>query len=200
MAMDLRVRRAITEELPAISSILYYAVHAKMHHGDLNWGDKAYGSDELSAQITAGVVYVALLGDDIVGTFRMEWQDDGMWGAQPPIAGYVQRFAVASGYRGQRLGSRIFDLAAQVVERQGRQYVRLTCPIGNEKLRAYHESNGFLRADGKASPVHPAYAAAYYEKPVNEGVVMQSEQQSSSSDKKGVMRKIRGIHFGRSYN
>jgi GNAT superfamily N-acetyltransferase len=194
--MDLQVRQATEDDVAAISVILDHAVHAKMHHGDLNWGDKAYDPNVWPQLIAAGNVYVALLGDDVVGTFRLEWQDDGMWGVQPPVAGYVQRFAVSSAHRGQKLGRRIFDLAAQVVALNGRQYVRLTCPIDNAKLRAYHESNGFYRADAKATPFRPAYAAAYYERPVSG----QAPQVAVDQAKKGLLHKLRRIHFGQSYN
>ncbi len=164
--MNITLRNATTTDLPIISEILNYGTRNKVRRGDLAWGMGDHDSATISTLLQQGSFYLAFSDDDTpVGTLALLWQDDHMWGKQAPVAGYIQRFAVAAGYSGQNIGGQILDLALQQVERHGRQYLRTALPSGNMKLRAYYENHGFYRADNKIiPPIHPAYPAAYYER------------------------------------
>lgn len=191
-SMELSIRPAVQGDLPAITAILDQAVGSKMYHGDLAWGDKAYDDAALAAAINRGTLFVAELKDaGIVATFRLELQDDTLWGPQPPVAVYVQRFATAGGFRGQKLGQQIFDLIAQTVRNNGRQFIRLICPAENTKLCAYHESNGFTRVDFKAKPSFTSTPVVYYER-----LVDPNYQEPQSAPKQGFLHRLRRSRNG----
>lgn len=163
--MNITLRNASTADLPIISEILNYGTRNKVRRGDLAWGMADHDPAAINTLLQQGSFYLAFSDDTPVGTLALLWQDDHMWGKQAPVAGYIQRFAVAAGYSGQNIGGQILDLALQEVERHGRQYLRTALPSGNMKLRAYYENHGFYRADNKiVPPIHPAYPAAYYER------------------------------------
>jgi GNAT superfamily N-acetyltransferase len=139
-----------------------------MMRGDLDWDDRAYDTSSLSGAIDKGSLFIAESATEgMLATFRLEPEDLTQWGAQPPVAMYIQRFATTSGFRGQRLGGQIFDIIGEFVRSNGRHFIRLTCPAKNVKLCAYHESNGFTRADFKAKPLTFSTPVAYYERAVD---------------------------------
>jgi hypothetical protein len=186
--MEVSIRKAVEADIPAIAAILDGATNSKLFHGDLAWGDKAYDERELAAAISRGTLYVAESdGQGMVATFRLELQDTARWGQQPRVAVYVERFATAGGFRGQKLGSGIFDQVAGLLKGSTLQYIRLICPTENSRLCRYHEANGFVRADHKAKPLTAGASVVYYERPVDPN---QQEQQSVT--KKGLLRRLRG--------
>lgn len=163
--MEIRLVRASDNDLQTILNILNDGTRNKVRRGDLAWGMSDQNADSIRNMISEGLFYIAFTEDTPLGTLALAWQDIHMWGKQPPDAGYVQRFAVAAGFNGQNIGGQILDLAIKEVEQHGRQYLRIAVPSGNAKLRAYYENHGFARADNKiVSPIHPTYAAAYYER------------------------------------
>ncbi len=162
--MSLTICQATSDDLPTIVSILNQGILSKLRRGDTAWGDQSYDIASLKPFIDDGSTFIALNGTNIVGTFRLVWQDNVLWGSQPPEAGYVQSFSVASGNKGQNIGGQIIDLALAEAALQGRAYLRLACPSNNGGLRTYYEKQGFHRADSKAKPQHPTYSAVYYER------------------------------------
>lgn len=185
--MELSIRSATQHDLARVAAILDQAVGSKLYHGDLAWGDKAYDEAGLTDAVNRGTLFVAELKDQgIVSTFRLEPQDEAMWGPQPPVAMYVQRFATDSSFRGLGLGKQIAELIAQAVRNNGRQFVRLICPAENTKLCAYHELNGFVRVDFKAKPLSVTVPVVYYERLVDPNY---QEQQPAS--KRGFLGRLR---------
>ena len=140
-------------------------------------------------------MYVAYTEEDIVAVFMLFWDDPGRWGQQPPIAGYLHRFVVAPGLRGQNVGSQIIDLICEEVAKNGRQFLRLTAPADNEKLKAYHLKNGFTRADGKAHPSHTTEPTAFFERLISG----ENQLDSAPRTKKSIAQKLRNIRIGHRY-
>jgi ribosomal protein S18 acetylase RimI-like enzyme len=165
-----------------------------MYRGDLAWGEAATDQAQLSAIIAGGNMYVARAREQIVAVFMLFWDDPARWGQQPPTAGYLHRFVVAPGLRGQNVGGQIINLICDEVARHGRQYLRLTCPSDNQKLQAYHLKNGFTRADQKATPSHLSAPIAYFERPVNSDV----NASHPVVPKAALLTKLRR-HFGQKY-
>jgi GNAT superfamily N-acetyltransferase len=110
-------------------------------------------------------MYVAYTEEEIIAVFMLFWDDPARWGQQPPVAGYLHRFVVAPGLRGQNVGGQIMDLICVEVARHDRQYLRLTAPASNKKLQQYHLQNGFVRADHKANPSRLSEPIAFFERP-----------------------------------
>lgn len=163
--MNIIIQRATTSDIPTILSILSYGVKNKIRRGDLAWGEKDVEANAIEPYVQEGTAYIALLDNQVVGTFVLDWQDEVNWGPQPQTACYLKRFAVATGYHGQNIGGQILDLLANTVKTQGNlSSIRLVCPSVNTKLRAYYEKQGFTRADSNAKPTLPRTDIVYYER------------------------------------
>jgi ribosomal protein S18 acetylase RimI-like enzyme len=186
------IRLATPNDIPSIESLLAHGVRSKMNRGDLAWGEKAADSSELEAIIAASNMYVAYTEQGVVGVFMLFWDDSTRWGQQPPIAGYLHRFVIAPGMRGQNIGSTVLELIYQEVARNGRQCLRLTCPANNQQLQTYHLRNGFVRVDAIAKPAHTAQPMAYFERHVS-GT---TEQRSSAPQ---IVRKKFRLPFTQRY-
>lgn len=185
--MEISIRPATNDDTQAIAQILDHAVKAKMFRGDLAWGDTAYTETALQQAITRGSLYVAeLAGESVVATFQLEAEDRPHWGTQPPVALYIQRFATANGFRGQKLGAQILDLIGQVTRSKGLHFIRLVCSSKNPKLCAYHEAHGFIRADHKANPMTSLVSMAFYER-----LVDPAYREPVDDDKRGLLQRLR---------
>lgn len=169
-SMNLTLRQATEANLPEVLAILNYGIRNKLQRGDLAWGDTALNEAAIRPLLNDGSTYVALDSHkNIVGTFRLVWQDEQAWGVQPPVAGYLQHVAVTSGYRGQNIGGQMLHLADREIAAKNRYFLRLTCPSGNASLRAYYEKQDFVRADSHANPTYQTHQPlSYYERPVSE--------------------------------
>ncbi len=162
----LSVQRAQIEDAPALAAILTQAMQHKISHGDNAWGSEPYTPEELMSRIEKGNTYVAQLGDDVVGTLLLLWEDEMMWGEQPPVAAYVHQLAVKDGYRGMNLGGQLLDWAGQQAANKGRDLLRIDFPPENDGLRAYYEGLGFTFVENREIHApHATYMAALYEKP-----------------------------------
>jgi len=178
--MSLTIQRATVTDIPAVLEVLNWGVQNKMRRGDLAWGENKVAATSVEPFITNGTAFIALLNDQVVGTFMLGWQDDINWGKQQQSACYLQRFAVAAGYGGQNIGGQILDLVASTVKEQGNlSSIRLVCPSGNPKLRAYYEKQGFNRADSKASPTLPRTDIVYYERIVSNNIPLTPSKKPS---------------------
>jgi ribosomal protein S18 acetylase RimI-like enzyme len=90
-------------------------------------------------------VYLAFVGDDLVGTLRLLLREPIAW---PEIvnddAVYVFNLAVRRQWARQRLGARLLEWAADQASVRGRSYVRLDCLADNAFLRRYYSEAGFV--------------------------------------------------------
>lgn len=162
----LTVKLAGTEDAEALAEILTSGVNNKVAHGDMAWGTEPYTAEELRERVAKGRTYIAKLGDEPVGTFALLWEDERVWGEQPPVAGYLHQLAVKDGYRGMHLGRRLLDWAGHYVAQSGRQLLRIDFPPDNVGLKTYYEKLGFKWIkDSEVSTPHTTYSAALYERP-----------------------------------
>lgn len=108
-----------------------------------------------------GHTWLARRGEDLVGTITLQWDDELVWGARPPDAGYVHRLAVRRGAAGS--GSELLVWAEGETRRAGREFLRLDCWSENARLRAYYEANGF---EHRGDTVEWDWTVSRYEKRV----------------------------------
>lgn len=193
--MNVGIVPAADEDIKDIQAILGHGIRSKLYRGDLAWGENVTDENQLKAIIAGGNLYIVRTEEDIVAVFMLFWDDPTRWGQQPHVAGYLHRFVVAPGLRGQHVGSQIIDLVCQEVAKNGRQYLRLTAPASNKKLQEYHLQNGFVRADDKAHPTHPSQPIAFFERPVSGDI----QNEVKTPPKKSFAQRIRNIHFGQRY-
>ena len=162
--MKIHLVTATIEDLQLIVDILNTGMRNKVRRGDLAWGMTDLKVEPIKQMIANSMFYIAYNESTPVGTCALSWEDPQMWGKQPNDAGYIQRFATSANYKGQGVGGQIIKQLLIEVSKMNRQYLRLAVPSSNMKLRTYYENQGFVRADYRiASPIYPAYSAAYYE-------------------------------------
>lgn len=159
------VEVAKPEDAEALAEILTSAVHKKVAHGDMAWGAEPYTPEELRDRIEKGVMYIAKLGDIPVGTFQLLWDDERIWGKQPPVAGYVHQLAIKDGYRGMEIGKQLLDWAGETAASNGRDLLRIDFSPSNQGLKAYYESLGFKWVkDKEIYNTDSIYTASLYER------------------------------------
>lgn len=160
------VEVAKPEDAEALAEILSSALQNKVAHGDMAWGTEPYTAEELHERIEQGNTYIARLGNEPVGTLLLTWEDEMMWGKQPPNAAYVHQLAIKDGYRGMDLGKQFLDWAGQQAANNGRELLRIDFPPKNYGLKAYYEKLGFKWVQNREIHApHATYMAALYEKP-----------------------------------
>ncbi len=186
--MKINARPATNQDIPTVKAMLAHGMQGKHYRGDLAWDETSTDDESLSAIIEAGNLYIAEGPHGPVGTFMLFWEDPARWGQQPPIAGYLHRFVVGPGLRGQHVGDQILDLAAQEVANHGKQYLRLTCPAGNHRLQAYHLAHGFTRADSKATAQHTTTPIVYFER-----AVVDTPEQQTQPTRRSFAQRLRQI-------
>lgn len=163
-AMGLTIVKASGEDIGLIQDILTQAVKYKVDHGDMAWGTKAYSEAEAKRLVDSGNAYVAMLGDEVVGTFLLQWEDDIIWDDHGSNAGYIHQLAIKNGFHGKGLGKQVINWAGQEAIKNGKEFLRLDCNDNNTGLCAYYEGQGFRQVGLKSIPAYNNYTAALYER------------------------------------
>ncbi len=164
--MDLLVRKARLEEAEALAGILTQAMEFKLSRQDKAWGSHRYTTEELRERISKGNTYAVWADKTLVATLLLLWEDEMMWGKQPPDAVYVHQLAIAEGQHGKDIGGELLDWAGEQAVKQGRRFLRLDCPPSNKGLRKYYEKQGFTWVqDRQIHAPQATYMAALYERP-----------------------------------
>lgn len=83
-------------------------------------------------------------GGVVVGALRLVWDDEPVWGPQPPDAAYVHGLVIDRRHAGQGLGRSLLDWSARQARQAGRRWVRLDCGEDNGVLRGYYQRQGFV--------------------------------------------------------
>jgi ribosomal protein S18 acetylase RimI-like enzyme len=162
----LSVDVAKLEDAEALAEILTSGLRNKIAHGDMAWGTEPYASEELRERIKEGNTYIAKLGNQPVGTLLLIWEDEMMWGEQPPVAAYVHQLAIKDGYRGMDLGRQLLDWAGQQAASNDRKLLRIDFPPENQGLKSYYEKLGFQWVQNReVNAPNATYTAALYERP-----------------------------------
>lgn len=152
----------------ALAEILTGAMKYKLSLGDQAWGNEPYTTKELRDRLAKDHTYAAWLGDELVGTLIFLWEDEMMWGKQPPVAAYVHQLAIKAGYHSQGIGEQLLDWAGKKAAEQGRELLRIDFSPPNTGLKKYYEQLGFTFVKNREiNAPHATYMAALYERPVN---------------------------------
>ena len=111
--------------------------------GVRQWEPGEVTLQQVRDQVAAGEWFVARCGESVVGALRLLWQDEQIWGPQPPDAAYVHGLVVDRAHAGLGLGRALLDWAWQQAQRAGRRQLRLDCSEDNAALTAYYHRQGF---------------------------------------------------------
>lgn len=140
------VRSARPGDLPAVLELLAAAGRWAAGRGEFNPWPDPFPEAIVRPNLERGELYVAerpAVGP--IATITLQWSDPKFWGVQPPVAGYVHRFAIDRRWAGQGLGDRLLDWAAAQSVARGRDLLRLDCSAENQRLHTYYRSRGFHR-------------------------------------------------------
>lgn len=79
----------------------------------------------------------------LIGMFRLLFNDELYWGKQKEIAGYIHSLVIKTEFKGQQFGSKIVFAIEKQLKLKGIQLVRLDCVANNHRLCSYYEKIGF---------------------------------------------------------
>jgi len=83
--------------------------------------------------------------EELIGCFRLQWDDEIFWGRRNEPAGYLHSFTTVRTLAGQRWGERILALIEAHCVEAGKEYLRLDCGSQLTGLCNYYEANGFRK-------------------------------------------------------
>ncbi len=100
--MQVDITQATEADIPVIANILTEAKDYKVAHGDTVWGTASWTNDEVQERMTNSTAYLVRLGEEVVGTVSLQWDDELNWGPQPQVAGYMHRLAIKNSFHGHK--------------------------------------------------------------------------------------------------
>ena len=158
---DITIELATPADADAVLDILQEAARWLLSRDIDQWRPDQFEREPLLAAISRGDVYLARKDGEAVGTLRLQWSDERVWGSDTGDAGYVHGLAICRGAAGIGLGHAMLRWAERKVAVAGRAYLRLDCMTANLALRAYYEHAGFTHC----GDIHgKTWSASRYEK------------------------------------
>ena len=136
------VRGAVTDESPIIAQVLYLAfVEFEAQYTPAAFATTTPASDQIRERWSDGPVWVAIQGNQLVGTISAVPKSEGL---------YIRSMAVLSSHRGQGIGYLLLQSAQQFAIARGFQRMFLsTTPFLEQAIRLY---KGFGFHPTNASP------------------------------------------------
>jgi GNAT superfamily N-acetyltransferase len=92
----------------------------------------------------AGQFRIVEYEGEIIGIFKLAWDDEIFWGKQEPDSGYIHSFTTIRKYAGLGLGYAVLEKIEELCLEAGKKYLRLDCGKQVTGLREYYERFGFL--------------------------------------------------------
>lgn len=92
------------------------------------------GLDKISRHIQMGDQYVALVGDQVIGTMRARVAGN---------VGVISRVAVRSDFRGRRIGSMLVEYAENLMSHMGASVIEIEIYGAVEMQLAFYEKIGY---------------------------------------------------------
>jgi GNAT superfamily N-acetyltransferase len=114
-----------------------------MSRGLQQWQPGEVTIDEVRTQIEVGEWHVLRDEGGVVAGLRLLWQDELIWGNQPPVASYVHGMVTHRRLAGRGVGAELLGWAGSQTAAAGRQLLRLDYAETNPALGEYYEQLGF---------------------------------------------------------
>jgi len=136
---NILIRRAVVEEAAIIARVLYQAfVEFEAQYTPAAFAATTSTSDQIQGRWSDGPVWVAILGNQLVGTISAVPKSEGL---------YIRSMAVLSWHRGHGIGHLLLQAVEQFAIAQGFQRMFLsTTPFLEQAIRLY-EQFGFHRTN-----------------------------------------------------
>ncbi|MFA6530248.1 MAG: GNAT family N-acetyltransferase [Candidatus Micrarchaeia archaeon] len=89
--------------------------------------------------------FFVLHGSEIIGMFRLQFEDKLFWGKRTEPSGYIHSLTTSRKYAGRGLGNIILKWVENYCKKHEKTYLRLDCSESNPGLRSYYEKLGFTK-------------------------------------------------------
>jgi ribosomal protein S18 acetylase RimI-like enzyme len=139
------LRRVSKSELEAVRALRVQAARWLWDRGIHQWNPEGFTDEDTRDDFECHRLYGLWDGEALVGSFRLQDGDPVIWPeAVPGEALYLHCLVVARDRAGEGLGERLLGEAMAIVAAEKRRFLRLDCWAGNDTLRRYYKSSGFL--------------------------------------------------------
>jgi ribosomal protein S18 acetylase RimI-like enzyme len=131
---EVSIRRADLGEVDTVRSILqeaYGGVRKRLPKDPVGPQD---GLDKISRSIQMGNIYVAIIGDSIVGTMRVQLQGQ---------VGTISRIGVLERFRNRRVGTFLVEYAENLLTHMGAKTVQLEVVSAMDTQTKFYEGIGY---------------------------------------------------------
>jgi GNAT superfamily N-acetyltransferase len=143
--MSILIQPARPDQTPIVASILTEAAQWLIDRGQPLWRLEKVTPEAISADVAAGLFYIAWRNGDAVGVMKLELEDGHFWPEMPPgEAVFLHRLAVRRAAAGGAVTPALFKYAFEHTRRLGRPFLRLDCVASRPSLRHVYERNGFV--------------------------------------------------------
>ncbi|MFW5804295.1 MAG: GNAT family N-acetyltransferase [bacterium] len=109
-----------------------------------NWIDP---SEESIKWIIQGLkdqqFYHVYENENLIGMFRLLFEDKSFWGIRNDKAGYIHSFAIDQKYCGKKKGYQVLSKIEELLSKSNYNFLRLDCGKSNLPLCKYYENYGF---------------------------------------------------------
>ena len=157
------IRQAAATDVAIVEQMIRDAAAWVDALGVVMWEDGELEADRIRGDVTSGMFFLAIVGDDVAGAIRFQLEDQRFWPDRPDgEAAFVHRLVVRRAFKGRGVARALLDWAVGHARTQGREWLRLDCDADRPKLRALYESCGFrLHSYRQVGP----YYVSRYERP-----------------------------------
>ncbi len=131
---DILVRRAEIGEVEAVRAIIREAYAGVKRKLSREPGALREGLDKIARHIQMGNVYVAIVGNEIVGTMRVVLHGG---------VGTISRVAVRKAYRGRRIGTALVEYAENLLNHMGAKCIEIEVYGVIEEQRDFYNRLGY---------------------------------------------------------
>jgi len=152
--MEVTIRQATPQDIETISAILLEAAHWLDQTGRTLWRDGELLPERITADVTAGLFFLAECDGEPAGTIKFQLEDLLHWPDLPQHdSAYIHRLAVRRRFAGGTVSSAMMRWAVERTRSLGRRHLRLDCEASRNALRAVYERFGFRHhSDKQAGP------------------------------------------------
>ncbi|MDB6020226.1 MAG: Ribosomal protein acetylase RimI and related acetyltransferase [Pedosphaera sp.] len=154
------IRPATPPDIDTIADILGEAARWLEQSGMPMWRDNELTVERVTADVTAGLFYLAECSGEPAGTLKFQIEDPLFWPDLPPgEAAYIHRLAVRRRFAGTGVSTALMQWAVDRARSLGRRYARLDTEASRPRLRAVYERFGFRHHSDRQ--VGPYFVSRY---------------------------------------
>ena len=138
------IRQASAADVAIVDTMIREAAAWVDALGVVMWEDGELDTEQIAADVNAGMYHLAIVAGDVAGAIRFQLEDALFWPDRPEgEAAFVHRLIARRAFKGRGVARALLAWARDHARAHGRQWLRLDCDANRPKLRALYESCGF---------------------------------------------------------